>query len=142
MNALFRMAPDGTRTEQLTPFGPAGNFFDISPARSGPTKDLVVYDTFAEGDTSLDVATVPATCRSLTECTDSIRFLTHNAGGTIRNGNPTWSPDGAPNRWLRPTAPASTPSTPTSSRCATTRPIAAACLFPLFDYRPDWGAAG
>lgn len=92
---LFRMAPDGSDVRQLVPFAMNANNFDVSPARWGVTKDLIVFETAATGNPFLDIATVPANCPSLAACTAQIRFLTHNAGvEQLRNGNPTWSPTG------------------------------------------------
>ncbi len=67
------------------------------PARSGPTEDLLVFESYGRGDpdaTFVDIATVPATCRSLAGCTDRLRWLTDNAATGRRNANPQWSPDG------------------------------------------------
>ena len=70
-SALFRMAPDGSDLRQLRPYLHA-DVNDLSTARHGPTKDLVVFDSYGRGDPSktyVDIATVPATCRSLADCT-------------------------------------------------------------------------
>jgi Tol biopolymer transport system component len=141
MTALFRMALDGSHVRQLIPYGPAGAFFDISPARSGPTKDLVVFDTFTAGQTSLDVATVPAGCTSLADCTGRIRFLTHNFDGPGRNGNPAWSPDGRRIAFTdRASIDDQNADILTMRYDATHRRQVSTS--PLFDYRPDWGHSG
>jgi Tol biopolymer transport system component len=139
-NALFRMSLDASHVQQLTPFGPAGNFFDISPAQSGPTKDLLVFDTFREGETSLDIATVPTTCRSLADCTSRIRFLTHNAGHARRNGNPTWSPDGQRIAFTDRASIEAVNADIWTMRYDTTDRHRVS-ISPLFDYRPDWGSS-
>ncbi len=138
--ALYRMTPHGGHVRQLTPFGPHIGNYDLSPARSGPTADLLAFDTFREGQTSLDIATVPATCAALANCAAKIRFLTHNAGGARRNGNPTWSPDG---KRLAFTERDSIDDV--DANIVTARPDATdrrlVSRSPLFDYRPDWGVA-
>ncbi len=141
--ALFRMDLDGTHVHQLTPFGTAFNpqIFDLSTAKSGPTKNLVVFDTHVTGDDSLDLATVPATCKTLVACTAKIRFLTHNAGGTTRNGNPTWSPDGRSIAFTeRPSIDAEDANIWTMRYDTTHRRQLSTS--PKFDYRPNWGPAG
>jgi Tol biopolymer transport system component len=40
------------------------------------------------------VATVPATCASLADCTRKIRYVTNNGVGPATSFNPSWSPDG------------------------------------------------
>ena len=139
-NALFRMSLHASHLQQLTPFGPAGDFFDISPAQSGPTKGLLVFDTFRKGETSLDIATVPTTCRSLAACISSIRFLTHNAGGARRNGNPTWSPDGQRIAFTDRASIEAVNADIWTMRYDTTDRQSVSTS-PLFDYRPDWGSS-
>lgn len=140
--ALLRMNLDGTHVRQLTPFGTAFNpqIFDLSTAKSGPTKDLIVFDTHATGDDSLDLATVTATCRTLSACTSKIRFLTHNAGGTKRNGNPTWSPDGRSIAFTeRASIDAEDANIWTMRYDVTHRHQLSTS--PKFDYRPNWGTS-
>ena len=43
-SALFRVAPDGSHLRQLTPYNLGINVNDLSTARHGPTKDLLVFD--------------------------------------------------------------------------------------------------
>lgn len=96
-NAAFRMAPDGTHARRLTPWQLDADLPDVSPARSGPTKDLVAFETFGHGaeppETSR-VATVPATCTSAADCTSKIRYVTANVTFPDQAFNPAWSPDG------------------------------------------------
>jgi Tol biopolymer transport system component len=97
-SALFRADPDGRHPRQLTPFSLDAEINDLSTARHGPTKDLLVFESYGRGDpdkTFVDIATVPTTCRSLAECTSKIVWLTDNAATGRRNGNPQWSPDGS-----------------------------------------------
>jgi Tol biopolymer transport system component len=96
--ALFRSDPDGRHARQLTPFALNAEVNDLSTARRGPTKDLLVFESFGRGDpaaTFVDLATVPTTCASLADCTPRIHWLTDNAATGRRNANPQWSPDGS-----------------------------------------------
>jgi Tol biopolymer transport system component len=97
-SALFRADPNGRHPRQLTPFALDAEINDLSTARRGPTKDLLVFESYGRGDpdkTFVDIATVPTTCGSLAECTSKIIWLTDNAATGRRNGNPQWSPDGS-----------------------------------------------
>ena len=44
--AIFRMDADGSHLRRLTPWRLGADLPDLSPAASGPTKDLVVFETF------------------------------------------------------------------------------------------------
>lgn len=97
-SALFRADPDGRHPHQLTPYALDADVNDLSTARHGPTKDLLVFESFGRGDldkTFVDIATVPATCGSLNDCASKIVWLTDNAATGRRNANPNWSPDGS-----------------------------------------------
>ena len=100
-NAVFRMAADGSHVHQLTPWSLSADLPAVSPAASGPTKDLVVFETYGQGPPdgfAQAVATVPATCGSLSDCTRRIRTLTNprpqSATVFTENFNPAWSPNG------------------------------------------------
>ena len=70
-NAVFRMDADGSHVRQLTPWSLSADLPYVSPARHGPTKDLVVFETYGQGPpdgATQAVATVPATCHSLADC--------------------------------------------------------------------------
>jgi len=139
--AIFRRDLPGGHLTQLTPWGLRAEVEDLSTARDGRTEDLLVFESYGRGDpdaTFADIATVPATCRSLTRCTDRIHWLTNNAATGRRNANPQWSPSG---RALVFTNRASievenveiwTMRYGSSRRHRVTRS-------PLFDYRPTWG---
>jgi Tol biopolymer transport system component len=96
-SAIFRERADGSHAVQLTPWELLADLPFVSPARFGPTKDLVVFEAtgpatgpFAGGR----IGTVPATCISLASCAAQIRYLTPSATETEANFNPSWSPDG------------------------------------------------
>jgi dipeptidyl aminopeptidase/acylaminoacyl peptidase len=140
--ALFRVAPDGSDLRQLTPFSLHVDVYDLSTAQRGPTKDLLIFDSGGRGDPTkpfIDLGTVPATCRSLADCTSKIRWLTDNGATGRRNGNPQWSPDGTSLVFTDRASIAEnnveiwTMRYPESTR----RKISTSSNF---DYRPTWGA--
>lgn len=143
-SAVFRMNPDGTHARQLTPWAIDADLPAVSPARSGPTKDLVVFETFGHGapaDTSASVATVPATCASESACTAQVKYLTPQHVQPQQNFNPNWSPDGRQIAFVRFTSSPTGPSGDIwSMRWDGTRqrPVSQS---PLFEFRPDWGPA-
>ena len=97
-NALFRMAPNGSHVRQLTPWELNADLYDLSTARRGPTKDLIVFQSVGRGDpdqTFIDTGFVPATCASLTDCTSKIVWMTDNGATGRRTSNPQWSPNGS-----------------------------------------------
>ena len=96
--ALFRTAPDGSVTRQLTPWHISADIDDLSTASDGPTKDLIVFESLGRGDpnaTFYDIGTVPATCHPISDCVAHLRWLTDNGATGRRNANPQWSPDGS-----------------------------------------------
>ncbi len=94
--AAFRMRPDGTGARQLTPWEIDADMTDLSRAVYGPSKDLVVFETFGHGGEAQNIATVPATCPTLATCTTKIRYLTTNAPDDFTTTfNPAWAPDGS-----------------------------------------------
>ena len=95
-SALFRMAPNGSDVRQLTPWELNVDLYDLSTARRGPTKDLIVFQSTGRGDpdqTFVDTGFVPATCTSLADCTSKIVWMTDNGATGRRTSNPQWSPD-------------------------------------------------
>jgi TolB protein len=139
--ALFRMRPDGTGVRQLTPWELRADHYDLSPARSGPTAGLLVFETFGKGDpqgTGLDLATVPATCRSLADCTRQIRYLTTSGTGGARNANPAWSSDGSSLVFTERAGIEVENADVWTRRYDGSRRHQVSTT-PEFDYRPDWG---
>jgi Tol biopolymer transport system component len=138
-SAVFRMDPDGTNVRQLTPWELGADLPDLSVATRGPTKDLVVFETF--GHPPLDVATVPATCTTLEDCSSKIVYVTHNGGGTAESFNPSWSPDGRRIAYVAFTP--ETDTSPFSCDIWTIRPDGTGrrqvSTSPRCDFRPDWG---
>jgi Tol biopolymer transport system component len=143
--SAFRMNADGSDLRQLTPWKLGGDLSDISPATSGPTKDLVVFETYGpgapEGKTQ-NVATVPATCASLSDCKHKIHYLTDYERPPRAAFNPAWAPDGSQIAY--------TEFKGDEDECCVGdiytmdrngRHRTAVVKSPLFEYRPDWGVA-
>jgi Tol biopolymer transport system component len=140
-SALFRADPDGRHARQLTPYSLDAEVNDLSTARRGPTKDLLVFESFGRGDpakTFVDIATVPTTCGSLAECTSKIVWLTDNAATGRRNANPQWSPDGSSLVFTdRPSVDVNDAEIWTMRYLGTQRRKISNS--PDFDFRPTWG---
>lgn len=95
--AAFRMRPNGTDVRRLTPWELDADLPDVSPAEHGPTRDLVVFETHGHGPTATEtqkIATVPATCTSVADCTRRIRYVTPDVKLPDAAFNPAWSPTG------------------------------------------------
>jgi WD40-like Beta Propeller Repeat len=141
--AIFRRDLPSGRLTRLTPWALRAEVEDLSTARRGPTKNLLVFESFGRGDpdaTFVDLATVPATCRSRAACAHRIQWLTDNATSGRRNANPQWSPKG---RRLVFTDRA---SIDVENAEIWTMQLASGrrhrvSFSPAFDYRPTWGVA-
>ena len=139
--ALFRMDRDGGDLHQLTPYAINAEVNDLSTAEHGPTKDLMVFESFGRGDPAAtfgDLATVPTTCTSLADCTARIHWLTDNGATGRRNANPQWSPDGRSIVFTdRPSIDVEDANIFTMRWNGTQRRQISTS--PEFDYRPTWG---
>jgi Tol biopolymer transport system component len=141
--AVFRMRPDATHVRRLTPWGLDADLPDLSQARSGPTKDLVVFETFGPDVPAgqSGIGTVPATCRSAADCAGKVRFLSHDPAGVQGSSNPAWSPSGDQIAFTVVSFIASPPAAdiwrmrPDGSQ---PRQVSHA---PQFEFRPGWGLA-
>jgi Tol biopolymer transport system component len=142
--AAFRMDVDGSDVQRLTPWGLGGDLADLSPGTSA-TEDLVVFETYGMGaprGKTQNIATVPSTCASLSECRSQIHYLTHLEHGPGARFNPSWSPNGTQiaytkfrgNRHDCCVGDIYTMRADGSHR----KPVSTS---PLFEYRPDWGPA-
>lgn len=97
-SAIFRLRADGTHPRRLTPWSLDADLPAVSPTASGPSHDLVVFETYGRGAPAgatqgPQVATLPASCRSIGECTRQTRYLTRSPL-SVQHFNPSWSPDG------------------------------------------------
>jgi Tol biopolymer transport system component len=141
--AVFRMRPDATHVRRLTPWGLDADLPDLSQARSGPTKDLVAFETFGPDVPAgrSGIGTVPATCRSAADCAGKVRFLSHDPAGGGGSSNPAWSPSGDQIAFTLVPPGAGPPAAdiwrmrPDGSH---RRQVSHA---PQFEFRPDWGRA-
>jgi len=140
--ALFRMDLDGSHVRQLTPWEiSAAEVYDLSTARSGPTKGLIVFESYGRGDpdaTFADIATVPSTCQPLTACTARIQWITDNAATGRRNANPQWSPDGS-SIVFTDRSSIDEPNAQIWTMRYGGGPRRLISTSPNFDYRPAWG---
>jgi hypothetical protein len=139
--AAFRMNRDGSGVQQLTPWDLQADLPHPSPATTGPTAGLVVFQTYGEGNptgTSRDLATVPVDCPSLEACAAAVRYVTHNGMGAGRASNPAWSPDGKRIAYVgRPSIDVNDAQIVTIKADGShARTISTSTDF---DYRPDWG---
>ena len=142
--AVFRMNADGSNLRRLTPWKLDADTIDLSLATSGPTKDLIAFETYGMGPPrgkSSNVATVPATCNPVSKCRKRIRFVTHHRGGSASSFNPSWSPNGQRLAYVRfkPSRRSAVGDIWTSRPNGSHR--RAVSRSPLFEYRPDWGPA-
>lgn len=140
-SAIFRMNADGSHVRQLTPWG-INDLPDLSLARKGPTRDLVVFETVDDAPSAVaNIATVPATCTSLEDCTSKIVLVTAHAPGTAASFNPSWSPDGRRIAYVEFVAGDETNSP--SADIWTVRPDGSGrrqvSKSLRFDFRPNWG---
>jgi Tol biopolymer transport system component len=141
--SVFRMRPDGSDVRQLTPWRLDADVPDLSLAAHGPTKDLVVFETFGQGapkGSEQDIATIPATCHPLAVCIGEIRYVTRNGAGPGESFNPSWSPGGSR---IAFTSALFLPGKPPAGDIWTIRPDGRGrqqvSRSARFEFRPAWG---
>jgi Tol biopolymer transport system component len=140
-SAAFRMNPDGTGIRRLTPWSIDADELSVSPARYGPTADLVVFETFGHG-TPDGVAAAVGTVSAI-KGPASVRLLTSPKALPVQHFNPGWAPNGKRIVYVRF---AFDDATQTATGDIWTmvwdgrdrRPVSQS---PLFEFRPNWGAA-
>lgn len=146
-SAAFRMSADGTDVRRLTPWRIDADLADLSPATGGPTRDLVVFETYGHGapeGKTPNIATVPATCASLSACRKRIDYLTDLKQGPGARFNPSWSPNGKRIAYTKFNAGKDNKHCCVGdiyTMLADGRRHKAVSTSPLFEYRPDWGLA-
>lgn len=148
VSALFRLDLNGVE-HQLTDWAIDADVFDVSPATTGPTAGLLVFETFghhgAPDGVAQAVATVPAYCATLTSCIARTRILTSTVLDETdprENFNPTWSDGGGSITYSRVTWGAASNPQPDSEIATMTwngRLSHDLTSSPGFDFRPDWG---
>lgn len=141
-SAAFRRDSDGHVT-QLTRYSLDADTLSVSPAASGPSRDLVVFETFGHGapdGIASAVATVPATCANPEKCAHRVRFLTSQHSLPDQHFNPAWAPDGRQIAFVRFSFVDPGPAVGDIWRMAWNgndkRPVSTS---PLFEFRPAWG---
>jgi hypothetical protein len=144
-SAAFRMNADGSHVRRLTPWALDADELSVSPATSGPTRNLVVFETYGHGHpdgTSQAVATTSAV-PPRGQRFAPIRFLTARHSLPVENFNPAWSPDGRRIAFVKFSFDESA-DPPVSGDIWRMRWDGAqkkkVSRSPLFDFRPTWGA--
>jgi WD40-like Beta Propeller Repeat len=143
--ATFRMAADGTDVHRLTPWALGGDLADLSPATRGPTKGLIVFETYGMGapeGKNQNVATVPADCAPVRNCRRQITYLTHHGAGRVASFNPAWAPNGrrvAYTLFKGGKHHCCVGDIWTARADGSHRKVVSDA--PQFEYRPDWGPA-
>jgi Tol biopolymer transport system component len=142
-STIVRVDSDGDDERALLPWGLGVEANDVSLARSGPTRDLVIFESNGRGRagaTFVDIGTMPLGCNSMRECGRKVVWLTDNRATGKRAANPQWSPDGLDYVFNLRSGAASlhadiwTASFATGERRMLTDST-------RFAYRPDWGPA-
>ena len=141
-SAAFRRDPNGHIT-QLTPYSLDADELFVSPAAGGPSKNMVVFETFVHGapdGIAPAVATVPATCQNPGQCAGRVRYLTSPNSLPNQNFNPAWAPDGSQIAFVRFSFVDPGPATADIWRMDwngnNQRSVSTS---PLFEFRPAWG---
>ncbi len=99
--AVFRMNLDGTGACRLTPWRLNADLPDVSPATGGPTKDLIVFETYGHGGPPPGKASAVATASAQCGGDHHPRYLTSPKALPVSNFNPAWSPDGRQVAYVR-----------------------------------------
>jgi hypothetical protein len=142
-SAAFRRDPGGHIT-QITPYRLDADELSVSPAATGPNKNLIVFETFGHGapdGVASAVATVPAGCAPLKQCARRVKYLTSPHSLPDQHFNPSWSPDGRQIAFVRFSFVDPGPAVGDIWRMDWNgRHQRAVSTSPLFEFRPAWGA--
>jgi Tol biopolymer transport system component len=139
--ALYRMRADGTHQRRLTPWRINADIMDVSPATSGPTRNLVVFETYGHGEPPTGKVSAVAAVSAARKSDHHVRYLTSPTSVPVWNFNPTWSPDGKRVAFVRFKSVDSDPVVHgdiwTIRWDGTDRERVSHAK--LFDFRPSWG---
>lgn len=143
-SAAFRRDRDG-HIAQVTPYRLDADELSVSPATTGPSKNLIVFETYGHGapeGVAPAVATVPARCGNAKQCSQAVRYLTSPHSLPDQHFNPAWSPDGRQIAFVRFSFVAPGPAVGDIWRMdwngKNRHPVSTS---PLFEFRPAWGAS-
>jgi Tol biopolymer transport system component len=92
--ALFRMRPDGSHARRLTPWRLSADIFDVSPARRGPTRNLVTFETYGHVPPPDGTTSAVAAVSAVLHKDRRVQYLTSPTSVPVWHFNPTWSPNG------------------------------------------------
>ncbi len=142
--AVFRMNADGTHVRRLTRWSLLIGEPSVSPARTGPTRNLVVFETYTDGAPNGLVPAI-ATVSALSDCRDGCGNIDYRTSpkSASTHFNPAWSPNGRQIAYFEFSyVESATPPVRgdiwrmrwdgTNKAPVSRSPI-------LFDYRPAWG---
>jgi Tol biopolymer transport system component len=139
-SATFRMDFDGTHVRRLTPWSIDADLPSVSPARSGPTHNLVVFETFGHGQPhgiGQAVATVSAVRTG--HGTGHVHYLTSPSHLPLQNFNPAWSPNGQRIAYVRFVFNGTSVRGDIWTMRWNGRNKQPVSRSPLFEFRPSWG---
>ncbi|HSS66902.1 MAG TPA: hypothetical protein VLK34_00020 [Nocardioidaceae bacterium] len=139
--ALFRMRRDGTHAVRITPWSISADIFDLSPASSGPTHNLAVFETYGHAPAPDGISSAVAAVSAARKSDHRLRYLTSPTSLPVSNFNPTWSPNGRRVAFVRFKSVKSDPVI--HGDIWTMRwngaDRARVSRAKLFDFRPTWG---
>ena len=144
VSALFRHDPDGV-DHQLTDWAIDADIHDVSPATTGPSAGLVVFETYGHGapdGVAQAIGTVPAYCATLEVCLARTRILTSTVideADPRQNFNPTWSSGGRSITYTAVTRGTPFWNAEIATMTWNGRLSHDLTSGPEFDFRPDWG---
>lgn len=144
VGALFRQDMNGV-DHQLTEWAIDADVYDVSPATTGPTAGLIVFETYGHGapdGVAQAIATSPAYCATLHACVARTRILTPTVldeADPRENFNPAWSDEGHSITYTAVTRGMPFWNAEIATMTWNGRLSHDLTSGPEFDFRPDWG---